>query len=60
MEDDDASDHLVEVTDLEAGQVARVAAMVATRLPREGRSGRRTQRVWKVAATTNAIAELGT
>ena len=39
--------------------IAKASGMVCTRLPQEGRPGRRVQRVWSVAATTNAILELG-
>lgn len=53
--------------ELQDEAVARVAAIdiaknsgvVCTRLPNETREGTRTQRVWTVAATTNAILELG-
>ena len=54
-----------EIPDVESEQVlARVCAvdvakesgMVCTRLP--GPSGRRTSRVWQVAATTNAVSDL--
>jgi transposase len=54
------------VSEVEYEQTARVAAldiakasaMVCTRLPAESGSGRKTQRVWQVGATTSAILEL--
>jgi hypothetical protein len=57
---------LVEDVDLAEGLVARVCAidiakatgMVCVRLPHENVEGRRVQRTWTVAATTNAILEL--
>jgi len=39
--------------------IAKSSGMVCMRLPHETREGRRTQQVWNVAATTNAILELG-
>lgn len=39
--------------------VAKASGMLCTRLPHERIEGRRTQRVWNVGATTNAILELG-
>lgn len=38
--------------------VAKASGMVCTRLPHDGRPGKRVQRVWNVGATTNAILEL--
>ncbi|MEY9864612.1 transposase [Catenulispora sp. GAS73] len=62
-------DQRAEVVELETAveQVARVAAidvakasgMVCTRLPGESNAGRRVQRTWAVAATTNDIIALG-
>ncbi|MFD8221032.1 hypothetical protein ACFV2U_47085 [Streptomyces sp. NPDC059697] len=53
--------------DHDDGTVARVAAidiakasgMVCLRVPYDTIEGRRTQQVWNVASTTNAILELG-
>ncbi|MFE2700796.1 hypothetical protein [Streptomyces mirabilis] len=53
--------------DHDDGTVARVAAidiakasgMVCLRVPHDTIEGRRTQQVWNVASTTNAILELG-
>ena len=42
-----------------AVDVAKASGMVCTRVPREDGPGRRRTRVWEVAATTNAILELG-
>ncbi|MGH3410794.1 MAG: IS110 family transposase [Streptosporangiaceae bacterium] len=42
-----------------AVDVAKASGMVCTRVPREDGSGRRRTRVWEVAATTNAVLELG-
>ncbi|MFF3663586.1 IS110 family RNA-guided transposase [Streptomyces olivochromogenes] len=39
--------------------IAKNSGVVCMRLPNENREGARTQRVWTVAATTNAILELG-
>ncbi|KOU54031.1 IS110 family transposase [Streptomyces sp. WM6378] len=39
--------------------VAKATGMVCMRLPHASRPGRRVQEVWNVAATTNAILELG-
>jgi transposase len=39
--------------------VAKATGMVCTRVPHESRPGRRQTMVWEVAATTNAIIELG-
>jgi len=39
--------------------VAKATGMVATRMPRDSRPGRRVTKVWEVPATTNAIIELG-
>jgi transposase len=39
--------------------VAKATGMVCTRVPHDSRPGRRATRVWEVAATTNAIIELG-
>lgn len=39
--------------------VAKASGMLCLRLPHERIEGRRTQRVWNVSATTNAIPELG-
>lgn len=49
---------LEQVSRVAAIDIAKASAMVCTRLPREGRAGRRVQRVWPVSATTNAIEEL--
>jgi transposase len=38
--------------------VAKASGMVCTRVPREGRPGKRRTRVWQVGATTGAILEL--
>jgi transposase len=56
----------VEVTDAPVQVVARAAAidvakgsgMVCTRLPSDTRAGRRTQRVWQVTATFDAVVTL--
>ena len=42
-----------------AVDVAKATGMVCTRVPDDSRPGRRVSRVWEVAATTNAIIELG-
>ncbi|KOU35168.1 transposase [Streptomyces sp. WM6378] len=39
--------------------IAKNSGVVCLRLPHETREGARTQKVWTVAATTNAILELG-
>lgn len=39
--------------------VAKTSGMVCMRLPHPTRDGRRVQEVWNVAATTNAVLELG-
>ena len=39
--------------------VAKASGMVCTRVPCDGGPGRRRTRVWEVAATTNAIIQLG-
>jgi transposase len=39
--------------------IAKATGMVCVRLPHESVEGRRVQRTWTVAATTNAILELG-
>jgi len=39
--------------------IAKASAVVCLRLPHESREGLRLQQVWPVAATTNAILELG-
>ncbi len=39
--------------------VAKATGMVCTRIPHPSRPGRRLTRVWNLAATTNAIIELG-
>jgi transposase len=41
-----------------AVDVAKASGMVCTRVPHEGRPGKRRTRVWQVGATTNAILEL--
>jgi transposase len=41
-----------------AVDVAKASGMVCTRVPHEGRPGKRRTRVWQVDATTNAILEL--
>jgi transposase len=41
-----------------AVDVAKASGMVCTRVPREGRPGKRRTRVWQVGATTGAILEL--
>jgi hypothetical protein len=42
-----------------AVDVAEAPGMVCTRVPDPSRPGRRRTRVWEVAATTNALMELG-
>jgi hypothetical protein len=42
-----------------AVDVAEASGMVCTRVPDPSRPGRRRTRVWEVAATTNALMELG-
>jgi transposase len=39
--------------------VAKVSGMVCTRVPHPSRPGKRRTRVWEVAATTNAVLDLG-
>ncbi|MHA5052114.1 IS110 family RNA-guided transposase [Streptomyces sp. SD15] len=39
--------------------IAKNSGVVCTRLPHEQREGKRAQRVWTAASTTNAIVELG-
>ncbi|MFJ9968581.1 hypothetical protein [Streptomyces avermitilis] len=39
--------------------IAKNSGVACTRLPHEQREGKRAQRVWTVASTTNAIVELG-
>ncbi len=41
-----------------AVDVAKASGMVCTRVPHEGRPGKRRTRVWQVDATTDAILEL--
>ena len=42
-----------------AVDVAKASGMVCTRVPDPSRPGRRRTRVWEVAATTNAVLDLG-
>jgi transposase len=42
-----------------AVDVAKSSGMVCTRVPHDARPGRRRTRVWRIAATTRAIIELG-
>ena len=39
--------------------VAKASGMVCTRVPHPSRPGKRRTRVWEVAATTNAVLDLG-
>ncbi len=41
-----------------AVDVAKASGVVCTRVPGEGRPGRRRTRVWTVTATMNAVTEL--
>jgi transposase len=60
---EDGTDEVVQGEELLARvaaiDVAKATGMVCVRLPHRSGSGRRTQRVQNVAATTNAILELG-
>jgi transposase len=42
-----------------AVDVAKASGMVCTRVPHQGRPGKRRTQVWEVDATTNAVLELG-
>jgi transposase len=42
-----------------AVDVAKATGMVCTRVPHDSQPGKRLTKVWEVAATTNAILELG-
>jgi hypothetical protein len=42
-----------------AVDVAKATGMVCTRVPHDSQPGKRVTKVWEVAATTNAILELG-
>jgi transposase len=54
--DDEEHEQLLERA--AAVDVAKASGMVCTRVPRDGRPGKRLTRVWQVDATTNAILEL--
>ncbi|MFE2720190.1 IS110 family transposase [Streptomyces mirabilis] len=60
MDESEPVDQAVESVDRVAAiDVAKASGMLCLRLPHERIEGRRTQRVWNVGATTNAILELG-
>ncbi|MFE9312742.1 hypothetical protein ACIQCF_39680 [Streptomyces sp. NPDC088353] len=60
MEESEAVEQTAELVERVAAiDVAKASGMLCLRLPRERIEGRRTQRVWNVGATTNAILELG-
>lgn len=60
MDDAEASGQETELVERVAAiDVAKASGMLCMRLPHERIEGRRTQRVWNVSATTNAILELG-
>lgn len=60
MDESEPVDQAVELVDRVAAiDVAKASGMLCLRVPHERIEGRRTQRVWNVAATTNAILELG-
>jgi transposase len=54
--EDEAHEQILER--VAAVDVAKASGMVCTRVPHEGRPGRRRTRVWQVDATTNAVLEL--
>jgi transposase len=54
--DDEEHEQILER--VAAVDVAKASGMVCTRVPHEGRPGKRRTRVWQVEATTNAILEL--
>lgn len=60
MDESEAVDQTAELVERVAAiDVAKASGMLCLRLPHERIEGRRTQRVWNVGATTNAILELG-
>ncbi|MFJ9483448.1 IS110 family transposase [Streptomyces mirabilis] len=60
MDESEAVDQTGELVERVAAiDVAKASGMLCLRLPHERIEGRRTQRVWNVGATTNAILELG-
>ncbi|WP_405814736.1 IS110 family transposase [Streptomyces sp. NBC_01390] len=60
MDDAEAVDQETELVERVAAiDVAKASGMLCMRLPHERIEGRRTQRVWNVGATTNAILALG-
>lgn len=60
MDEAEAVDQTAELVERVAAiDVAKASGMLCLRLPHERIEGRRTQRVWNVGATTNAILELG-
>lgn len=60
MDESEVVDQAVELVERVAAiDVAKASGMLCLRLPHERTEGRRTQRVWNVGATTNAILELG-
>lgn len=52
-------DHEQLINRVAAIDVAKATGKVCTRVPNESKPGRRLTKVWDVAATTNAILELG-
>jgi transposase len=54
--EDEAYEQILER--VAAVDVAKASGMVCTRVPHEGRPGKRRTRVWQVDATTNAVLEL--
>jgi transposase len=60
MDDAEAVGQETELVERVAAiDVAKASGMLCVRLPHDRIEGRRTQRVWNVGATTNAILELG-
>ncbi|MFE4423411.1 IS110 family transposase [Streptomyces sp. NPDC056817] len=60
MDESEAVEQTAELVERVAAiDVAKASGVLCLRLPHERIEGRRTQRVWNVGATTNAILELG-
>jgi transposase len=57
VEEVEQAEELVER--VAAIDIAKASGMICLRLPHDSVKGKRVQRVWSVAATTNAILELG-
>ena len=52
------ADHELMIERVCAIDVAKVSGAVCTRVPHQGKTGRRVSRVWQVEATTRAVTEL--